>query len=355
MRVMMLDGGDRTPYLSRLVMRLAARGFTMHYAGDPRYKDFEALGAAGVQCHAVEIRHKLDFRTRREIRALLETHGIEIVHTITSRDAYAGIKARGRQPVKVVMRRGAYAPISRWNPADRVTYGRGGADVVIAVSHDLRDHIVRQGIASTRVQQVYTGIWSPELEIEQRDLRAAHGIGPDTLLLGYVGNDRHVKGFDVLVAAMEELARRGVDAHILVAGENYDRTKEYPSNMTLVGFIDGIMGFTPNLDAFVIPSRIDALPRAVIEATVVGTPVIGTAVGGIPEILDEGKGGVLVPPEDATALAAAIEEASRDREALAAKAAHALERNRGLFDLDRCAAVHEGIYRGLGEVGEGGS
>ncbi|MHC4954905.1 MAG: glycosyltransferase family 4 protein, partial [Planctomycetota bacterium] len=307
--VMMLDGGDRTPYLSRLVMRLAARGITMHYAGDPRFKDFDAMGAAGVGCHEIDIRHKLDFKARKRIRALLKEHGVDILHTITSRDAYAGIKARGKLPTRVVVRRGAYAPISRLDPADRLIYGRRGADVVIAVSKDLAANMASYGLAEDRIRQVYTGIWSEELRPRERDLRAEYGVARDALLLGYVGNDRRVKGFDVLVDAMNQLAARGTPAHLLVAGEGYDTDRAYPANITLVGFVDGVEGFTPNLDAFVIPSRIDALPRAVIEATVLGTPVIGTAVGGIPEILDDGKGGVLVPSEDATALADAIESA----------------------------------------------
>jgi len=347
MRVLMLDGGDKTPYLSRLVMRLAARGFAMHYAGDPAWKDFEALAAAGVICHEIAIRHKLDFRARRRIRAILDEHAIEILHTINSREAYAGIKARQKRPVKVVMRRGAYAPVSRFNPADRVTYGARGADRIVAVSMDLKRDMERRGIAPSRIAQVYTGIWSEELQPRARDLRAEHGVAADALLLGYVGNDRHVKGFDVLVDAMRRLEARGAPVHLLVAGENYDTSRAYPSNLTLAGFVDAVGDFTPNLDAFVIPSRLDALPRAVIEATVLGTPVIGTAVGGIPEILDEGRGGVLVPPEDAAALAGAIEAAAGDRDRLRALADHALARNRELFDVGRCAAVHEELYRGL--------
>ena len=343
----MLDGGDKTPYLSRLVMRLAARGFGMHYAGDPRYKDFAALTDAGVTCHEIEIRHKLDFRARRRIRTLIDTHGIQVLHTITSREAYTGIKARAKRPVKIVMRRGAYAPISRFNPADRVTYGRNGADRIIAVSLDLKRQIVAQGIEDSRVSQVYTGIWSDELQPRSVDLRAQYGVPAEVLLIGYAGNDRHVKGFDVLVDAMGVLAERGAPVHLLVAGENYDTERSYPGNLTLVGFVDGVMEFTPNLDAFVIPSRLDALPRAVIEATVVGTPVIGTAVGGIPEILDHGRGGVLVPAEDPVALANAMENAAADRVGLRELAAHALERNRVLFDIDRCAEVHEQIYRNL--------
>jgi len=347
MRVLMLDGGDRTPYLSRLMMRLAARGLTVHYAGDPRYKDFPAMEGAGVRCHDVGIRHKLDRAARQRIRALLEDNGIEILHTITSRDAYVGIKARGKSPVRIVVRRGAYAPISRFDPADRVIYGKRGADVVITVSHDLERHMIGQGIEASRIRQVYTGIWSDELEARSQDLRQTYGVAPEALLLGYVGNDRPVKGFDVLVDAMEKLESRNVPVHLLVAGEGYDTERAYPRNTTLIGFVDGIAAFTPNLDAFVIPSRIDALPRAVIEATVLGTPVIGTAVGGIPEILDDGRAGVLVPPEDADALADAIEKGAGDRDGLRALADYALTRNRELFDLDRCAAIHEEIYRGL--------
>jgi glycosyltransferase involved in cell wall biosynthesis len=347
MRVMMLDGGDRTPYLSRLVMRLAARGFAMHYAGDPQYKDFDALRAAGVGCHDVRIRNKLDFRTRRQIRNLIRDEKIEIVHAITSRDAYTGIKARRGSGAKVIVRRGAYAPISRLNPLDWAIYGRRGADLVIAVSNDLRSNLIKQGLAPERVRQVYTGIGSDELRPIERDLRAEYSVPSGRLLLGYAGNDRHIKGFDVLVSAMEELARRKSPVHLLVAGENYDSKCSYPDNITLVGFIDPIMEFTPNLDVFVIPSRLDALPRAVIEATIVGTPVIGTAVGGIPEILDQGKGGMLVPPEDPMALANAIDAAARDRDELDRIAAYARERNVELFDLDRCAAVHEEIYRSL--------
>ena len=347
MRVLMLDGGDRTPYLSRLMMRLAARGLTVHYAGDPRYKDFGAMESAGVGCHEVHIRHKIDRAARKRIRGLLDEHGIEILHTITSRDAYAGIKARGKSPVRVVVRRGAYAPISRFDPADRVIYGKRGADVIITVSRDLERHMIGQGIAAGRIRQVYTGIWSEELEARNRDLRSEFGVAPEALLLGYVGNDRRVKGFDVLVGAMEQLAARGVPAHLLVAGEGYDTGRAYPDNLTLIGFVDGIAGFTPNLDAFVIPSRIDALPRCghrVDRARYAGDR---HGRGGHPG--DPRRG-----PRRRAGAARGCDGAGRCDRARARGpgsparlADNALARNRELFDLDRCAAVHEEIYRGL--------
>jgi glycosyltransferase involved in cell wall biosynthesis len=81
-----------------------------------------------------------------------------------------------------------------------------------------------------------------------------------------------------------------------------------------------------------------------IEATVLGTPVVATRVGGIPEILDGGRGGVLVEPDDPSGLAQALERVAADPEGARARAAHALARNRELFSLDRCVARHLEIY-----------
>lgn len=343
----MLDGGDRTPYLSRLVARLARGGVEMHYAADPAWKDFAALEADGVKCHPVSARHKLDFRTRFRIRRLLDEHRIEILHTITGRDAYVGIKARGRRPIHTFVRRGAYVPISRFDPTDRVTYGRRGADRFIVVSHDLARYMTEQGLAAERITPVYTGIWSEELQPASRDFRAELGLDGGTFLLAHVGNDRRVKGFDYLLDALALLARRGASFHLVVAGHDY-REEEIAARglterVTLLGFSD-VMTVTPNVDCFVLPSRIDALPRAVIEATVLGTPVVATRVGGVPEILDEGRGGRLVDSKDPAAMADALADALADPAASRAMADAVKPRNRDLFGMDRCVQTHLELY-----------
>jgi len=353
MRVLMLDGGDRTPYLSRLVARLAARGFTIHYVGDPRWKDFPALGVAGVACHDLQIKSKLDLRARRTIRRLLAEHGIEVLHTITSRDAYVGLKARPRgQRIRTYVRRGAYTPLSRWDPADRLIYGRKGAERVVTVSRDLARHLVARGLAADRVTTIYTGIWSEELAPTKQDLRAAHGIDPGVFLLGFVGNWRPIKGFDHLLDALALLARRGAAFHLLVAGEGYGgqqaevAERGLQGRVTFLGLVPDIRAFTPNVDCLVLSSNIDALPRAAIEATVLGTPVIARRVGGLPEILDEGRCGVLVEPGRPAALADALAEAIADPAPLRAMAAAAQERNRALFSLDGCVEAYDRLWRG---------
>ncbi|MFI5402741.1 MAG: glycosyltransferase, partial [Planctomycetota bacterium] len=223
MRVLIVDGGDKTPYLSRLVARLARHGIAMHYAADPAWKDFQALARDGVTCHPIEIRSKLDFKARFRIRRLLREHAIEVLHTMTSRDAYVGMRARGllRRVPRLIIRRGAYPRLSRFDPVDRWLYGRLGADRIIAVSEDLRRYMVSRRVAAERVTTVYTGIWSEELVPQARDLRREHGVEPKALLLGLAGNLRWVKGFDYLLAALRILKEKNIPFHLLVAGEGY--------------------------------------------------------------------------------------------------------------------------------------
>jgi len=339
----MVDGADRTPYLSRLVAALARRGVTMHYAADPRYKDFAALEAAGVTCHAFRNRHKLDPRVRWFLRRLLDEHGIEIVHTIAGRDSYQALKARRRRDVRVLVRRGAYSPISRFDPSDRTIYGRRGGDRFILVSRDLARHMEVQGLAADRIAQIYTGIWSPELDVPPAPLDAPRPV----LLL--VGALRPVKGFDYLLDALAQVDR---PFHLVVAGRGYEKTvpeigrRGLADRVTLLGHVPDPIGLVRAADVMVMPSRIDALPRAVIEATVVGTPVVATRVGGIPEILDEGRGGRLVDPADPRSLAETLTRDLDDPAPLRALAEHAQARNRELFGLERCADIHVALYEG---------
>jgi glycosyltransferase involved in cell wall biosynthesis len=349
-RVLIVDGGDKTPYLSRLVARLARRGVEMHYAADPAWKDFGALARDGVTCHPIEIRSKLDFKARFRIRRLLRDLGIGILHTMTSRDAYVGMRARGlfRRVPRLLVRRGAYPRLSRFDPVDRWLYGRLGADRIITVSEDLRRYMIGKRVPEERVTTVYTGIWSEELVPVARDLRREHGVRPGALLLGLAGNLRWVKGFDYLLAALRILKERRVPFHLLVAGEGYEGVRGQAEGLdaTFLGYLPDVLSFTPNLDCLVVPSRLDALPRVAIEATVLGTPVVATRVGGIPEILDGGRCGVLVDPEDPADLARALERAAREPASLRALAAAALPRNRELFSLDRCVERHLELYRG---------
>jgi L-malate glycosyltransferase len=97
-------------------------------------------------------------------------------------------------------------------------------------------------------------------------------------------------------------------------------------------------------DIFVLPSHAEGLPNSLLEAMVVGLPAVATAVGGVPEVIEDGVDGLLVPPRDAASLATAILRVLRDPELATRLAAAGRERARLEFGFDRVVAELRSVY-----------
>jgi glycosyltransferase involved in cell wall biosynthesis len=163
-----------------------------------------------------------------------------------------------------------------------------------------------------------------------------------------VGEFRHIKGTDVLIAALAELHRSGRKVSLAVAGDG-EEGPALREQVTRLGLTNSVrfLGHVQARKAFtfgrllVVPSRADSLPYVVIEAGGARIPIIASGVGGIPEIL--GQDGNMVPPEDPARLAAAIAEALDDPDAARASAERLGERVRELFSQD---AMVKGVLSG---------
>jgi glycosyltransferase involved in cell wall biosynthesis len=180
--------------------------------------------------------------------------------------------------------------------------------------------------------------------------------GPVNLLT--VGRAVEKKGFDDLIRALGRIGT-SIDWRIthIGGGALLDKLKEQAERLGIADRVtfrgalahDDVIAAMLAADLFVLPSRIaksgdrDGLPNVLMEAQALGTACIATPVSAIPELIDDGKTGLLVPPRDAAALAEAIIDLSRDpdKRARLAKAGH--DRVRGAFasnpGLDRIAAM----------------
>lgn len=150
--------------------------------------------------------------------------------------------------------------------------------------------------------------------------RPAASFSSDVLKVVLVGNmQKSFKGHDVLLEALGKLSKKGVKTHVVFIGdgENLDRYKAQAEQLGVSADFKGRVENGPKLrdlldeaDMFVLPSRQEGLPRALLEAMARGLPAIATRVGGTPELLDDAY---IVPPEDPDQLAAKIEELSADK------------------------------------------
>jgi len=146
--------------------------------------------------------------------------------------------------------------------------------------------------------------------------RHAESVGETDLTLGFVGGLHDYKGVFDLADAMAGCA---ADASLLIAGDGPARDElasRLGADATFLGAVpyEDIPAVYHAMDAFVLPSHTEGLPRVVLEAQATGTPVVATRVGGVPEVIDDGETGLLVDPRDPAGLSDAIDRLAADRD-----------------------------------------
>jgi glycosyltransferase involved in cell wall biosynthesis len=190
-------------------------------------------------------------------------------------------------------------------------------DAAIAVSEATgRDWVRRTRLSPARIVRIYNGIDPSKFErsSERAEARRRLGLPNDGMIIGGVGRLDEAKGFRFLLEAVAKLPPTQPPVMLALAGDGpllqslQTRAGELgiADRVRLLGFCGDVRPVYDALDIFVLSSLCEALPYALLEAMAARLPTIGTRVGGVPEIIVEGETGLIVPPRDANALAAAL-------------------------------------------------
>jgi glycosyltransferase involved in cell wall biosynthesis len=304
-------GGQENRTLNEMIA-MRERGHEMAVVSRPGGRILERAREVGFATFAVDMRGAADFPAILKLRRLMRDLRADVVNTHSGRDTQlAGMAARSlaRRP-RIVRTRHLALPIT-----SRFTYSVL-PDKVVAVSRFVRDYLVSAGIPAGRVAAVPTGIdlgrYAPEPG--GGTLRHELGLSDAAALIGTVAILRAKKGHADLLRAAPSILERFPDTHFVIAGDGpqTDNLRRLIGELGLgervhmLGLRRDVMNVLQSLDLFVLPTHQEALGTAFIEAGAMGLPVVATAVDGVPEVVADGETGVLVPPKDPGALAAAI-------------------------------------------------
>jgi glycosyltransferase involved in cell wall biosynthesis len=175
------------------------------------------------------------------------------------------------------------------------------------------------------------------------------GLAVTTILT--VANLRSEKAHEVLLVAAAQL-RRYSHLRFLIAGDGpraaelraLAKTLGVARQVSFLGHREDVPALLASADAFVLPSRSEAFPNGAIEAMAAGLPVVATRVGGLLDLIDEGRTGLLVPPDDPAALAAAIESLVLSPARAAMLGAAARDEVTRRYSFDRMVRGFEDLY-----------
>jgi glycosyltransferase involved in cell wall biosynthesis len=177
---------------------------------------------------------------------------------------------------------------------------------VVVPSHALARFLAANGFPTRRMRVIPYGVTVGRL---------APAPLHDPPRLGTAAILEYRKGIDVLLdarASMQAPARLDVFGDGTLRPELEDQARRLGIEVQFHGFVDDLRDRLLELDAFVLPTRADNLPVAILEAMALALPVVATRVGGIPELVVGGETGLLVEPDDSRGLARALDEVIAD-------------------------------------------
>ena len=278
-------------------------GYLKSLGGNP----FEGeLRAAGVAVTGLGARNLRDLGAFRRLLALLRSGRFDLVHAHLAYASLWGLAAgrlTGRPVVVTLHTRPPAAP----------AWSREGIR---------RRLLIAAGLEPERIEVVHNGVEPPAPGGEEaaRALRRELGGAPDAPLVVTVSVLREGKGLEVLLDAVSAVVAAHPRARFAIVGDGPARAELQARSaaggaagaVAWPGFRRDVPDLLAAADLFVLPSHDDAFPTALLEAMAARLPVVATRTGGIPEIVEEGATGRLVPPGDAAALARAVSELLAD-------------------------------------------
>jgi glycosyltransferase involved in cell wall biosynthesis len=254
-----------------------------------------------------------------------------------------GIPARLAGITRIVMTEHGLQALLERADARRLTvrYCRFASAITVVEPRQFEYFSKELGFSAEKLHCIANGvrmpIRSPAL-VEQK--RREFGIGTEDFAFFYVGRLNPVKDLGTLLDAFAALVRDGSRARLYLVGDGSERAMleekrgalGLENRVTFLGARSDVSEVLMAADAFVMSSKSEGLPMALLEAMAVGAPCVATEVGGIPDLLEDGRG-LLVPAQDAPALAeamATIERSPELRQSLVANATSKLLRTYAL-------------------------
>jgi N-acetyl-alpha-D-glucosaminyl L-malate synthase BshA len=285
-------------------------------------------------------------------------HGLDVLHVhYAVPHATAAILARsmlpaGQRPSVVTTLHGTDTTLlgrdAGYGPA--ITYALDRSDAVTTVSAYLEQE-TRQLLAVTRPIDVIHNFFEPHPPRRPREeVRRELGVGSEALLL-HSSNLRAFKRIDLLLESVARIRPRDSFKLLVLAGAAFEpfmgdvRRLGLEDRVIVREHVSDIEDYLQAADIGLFTSDMESFCLSILEAMCFACPSVATAVGGIPEVVESGSSGVLVPPGDAGALAEAVGSLIRDPGRRAALGAAARLRARELFSADAIVGRYEQLYR----------
>jgi glycosyltransferase involved in cell wall biosynthesis len=280
----------------------------------------EAAAKAGITVSKIPwSRRKPLFKASRALARLLRECGADILHTHNCYADCVGALAARMAPVKTITTLYVWADLDwKRNLIQRINqFAIRFYDQITAHCEDTFRRSVERGIRAERLKTLICGFETQRVELtaaERSRRRRELGVEDDQVLLANIARLYPEKAQDSLLRTFKTILQECPRARLWVVGVGPLEARlralctelGLDSAVTFVGFVEDLPSLLPLVDIQVHPAHIEGVPLAICSGMAAGLPIVASEVGGLPEILDHGRCGVLIPPGDERQFARAV-------------------------------------------------
>jgi glycosyltransferase involved in cell wall biosynthesis len=334
----------------------------LHPPHDKGYAVIEDKAAKyGAELVSIPDRGPLDWRVVTGLLALCKRERVTIWHGHDYKTNALGLLLKRFWPMRLVTTVHGWVHHTARTPfyyrIDQLCLPR--YERVICVSDDLLDACLSVGVPAKTLVLLENGIDGVDYTRRQSSAEAKCRLGLplEGFVIGAVGRLAAEKGFDILIRALHTLLGQGLDVRLVIVGEGGERTKlEKLANelgiserVQLPGWQADVRGYFEAMDVFALSSYREGLPNVLLEAMALDVPVVATRVNGVPRLVQDGRNGLLVAPDDlnglTTALAGILKNAAL-RELFRVAGRHTIEtRYSFVTRMQRLARLYDDILK----------
>lgn len=328
----------------------ASLGVFFHQEAEPPL--YSVAKAAGVNVFPIPCKGQLDFGVASRLRALARATRCDLLHAHGYKAdlySFAAFQQDSRPALVSTCHNWISSDfaVKMYGVADRLVLG--SFDEVIAVSQPVADQLTSAGVSAGRVSIIRNGVrvepGAPGKRPALRDRKA----GP---VLGIVGRLSPEKGIDILLHAVAKLLPEFPGLRLVVAGEGPERGAlealrarlGLVDTVTFLGAVREMDALYGSLDLLVSASHYEGLPMVLLEGMAHGLPVVATAVGEVPFVVEDGVTGSVIRPGDPAVLVDALRRWLRAPGELAAAGEAGRQRVTSHFSSERMAAEYSRVY-----------
>jgi glycosyltransferase involved in cell wall biosynthesis/peptidoglycan/xylan/chitin deacetylase (PgdA/CDA1 family) len=309
---------------------------------------------SGISVEIIKRRPGLDLGLIRRLASFFQREDAYVVHTHGPDPMfYGGWAARlAGIPVRLHTQHDVMLADAAWRDRIKFRLAIPAFHSIVSVSETVRDVITGITRRSRELVTIPNGIDETRFTPNEHPHSDQERTTRD-LIIGTVARLSPEKGIDRLVDAFASLARDGARCCLVIVGTGPEERRlveqvnrlGIAKRVSFYGYCSRVDEVLRGLDVFVLPSLTEGIPLALLEAMAAGLPVVASAVGGVPEVVEDGVSGRLVPADDRDSLRASLDDLLQDSRQRARLGRSARARVRERFSLSSMAASYRELYR----------